>query len=102
MFNTITVQITEHLEYLNQTNALVSTSVAGTTLEGRDIVLVTISTEDAASSTKPVLFFDCNIHAREWIAGAVCLSLIDRVIEYFTEIFPLYRALARCSALLGA
>jgi len=78
-------EITEHLEYLNQTNALVSTSVAGTTLEGRDIVLVTISTEDAASSTKPVLFFDCNIHAREWIAGAVCLSLIDRLSSQYTS-----------------
>merc|ERR1711974_225829 len=34
----------------------------------------------------PVMFFDCGIHAREWISPAVCLYLIQK-IAYVFEVF---------------
>lgn len=66
-----------YLTDLAATNSLVSTKVGGTTLGGRDIVQVTISSDPSAG--RPVNFFDCNIHAREWIAGATCIWIIDQV-----------------------
>ncbi|XP_045029724.1 carboxypeptidase A1-like, partial [Daphnia magna] len=31
------------------------------------------------SANKPVHFFDCNIHAREWITAATCVWIIDQI-----------------------
>lgn len=66
-----------YLADLANTNPLVTTKVGGTTGEGREIVQVTISSDLAAN--KPVNFFDCNIHAREWITSATCIWIIDQV-----------------------
>ncbi len=62
---------------LDSTNPLVSTKVGGTTLEGRDIVQAIISSDLTAN--KPVQFFDCNMHAREWITAATCIWIVDQV-----------------------
>lgn len=66
-----------HLRELEASSNLVSSKVAGTTLEGREIVQVTISSDPTAN--KRVVFFDCNIHAREWITAATCLWIIDQL-----------------------
>lgn len=70
-------QIMAWLDDLVLTNRLVSKKVAGTTLEGRDIVQAIISSDLTAK--RPVQFFDCNIHAREWISAATCVWIIDHV-----------------------
>lgn len=62
---------------LANTNPIVSTKVGGTTAEGRDIVQLIISTH--LSANKRVEFFECNVHAREWITAATCIWIIDRV-----------------------
>lgn len=66
-----------YLYDLDNTNPLVSTKVGGTSGEGRDIVQLIISNDLTAN--KPVNFFDCDIHAREWITTATCIWMIDRV-----------------------
>jgi len=70
----------EVMAYLNDlaaTNPLVSTKVGGVTDEGRNIVQVTISS--GGSANKSVIFFDCNIHAREWVSGATCTWIVDQL-----------------------
>lgn len=66
-----------YLNDLASTNPIVSTKVGGVTAEGRDIVQLIISSD--LSANKPVEFFDCNIHAREWITAATCIWIIDQV-----------------------
>jgi len=54
-----------------------NTSIPGKTV-GHDIHLVTIGKDKA-----PILFFDCNIHAREWISSATCHYLIEKLADVF-------------------
>jgi hypothetical protein len=68
-----------YLAELANTKPLVSTKVGGTSEEGRDIVQAIISSD--LSANKPVHFFDCNIHAREWITAATCVWIIDQVYK---------------------
>ena len=64
---------------LASTNPLVSTKVGGTSHEGRAIVQAIISSDLTAN--KPVLFFDCDMHSREWITTATCVWIIDQVYQ---------------------
>jgi len=52
----------------------------GTTYEGRQINMVTVSLNPSAKSTKPAIFLECGIHAREWVSPATCLYAIDELI----------------------
>ncbi len=72
------LQIVAHLDDVVQENpALVSKETISTTLEGRAVVKVTISTDLAAN--KPIMFYECGIHAREWISPATCLWVMNEV-----------------------
>ncbi|XP_057372789.1 carboxypeptidase A1-like [Daphnia carinata] len=70
-------EIMAYLADLASTNPLVSTLVAGTSVEGREIIQMTISSDPSAN--KPIAWFDCNIHAREWITAATCVWIIDTI-----------------------
>lgn len=74
-----------YLADLASTNPLVSTKVGGTTDQGRDIVQAIISSD--LSANKPVNYFDCDIHAREWITTATCIWMIDQVYKYVGSSF---------------
>ena len=76
-----------YLSDLASTNPLVSTKVGGTSEEGRDIVQLIISSD--LNAHKPVHFFDCNIHAREWITGATCIWIIDQVYRHILQVILL-------------
>ena len=58
----------------------VNISSLGKTFEGRDLTLVTVTSrrEDQGddSAAKPIIFLNCGIHAREWIAPAVCVWMV--------------------------
>ena len=56
---------------------LVSKQTLATTLEGSDVVMATISTGN--SSSKPIMFYECGIHAREWISPATCMWIMNEV-----------------------
>jgi hypothetical protein len=77
-----------YLSDLASTNPLVSTKVGGTSEEGRDIVQLIISSD--LNANKPVHFFDCNIHAREWITGATCIWIIDQVYRLLGNTVTMY------------
>ena len=59
---------------------MVSVKSMGTTYEGRHINMVTVSLNPSAKSTKPAIFLECGIHAREWVSPATCLYAIDELI----------------------
>jgi len=50
-----------------------------TTYEKRDLRGLRIGSN--ASSDQPVFFFNCGIHAREWIAPATCVYIIHHLVE---------------------
>uniref|UniRef100_A0A915EJ68 Peptidase M14 carboxypeptidase A domain-containing protein n=1 Tax=Ditylenchus dipsaci TaxID=166011 RepID=A0A915EJ68_9BILA len=64
----------------------------GTTHEGRQIPLIKIGTSNAANAnSKPAIWIDGGIHAREWVSPASVLHFIDQlVLDYDTQ--PLMRS----------
>ncbi|CAD5210684.1 unnamed protein product [Bursaphelenchus okinawaensis] len=66
------------------------------TFEGRDLVGVKLSTPSSSTKPKPSIFIDAGIHAREWIAPAVALHLINTLVsdnektKWLTEEFDWY------------
>jgi murein tripeptide amidase MpaA len=53
--------------------------VIGHSHEGRPLYVVQI--EHPHTKNKPIVFIEAGAHAREWIAPAVALKLIDRLIH---------------------
>jgi hypothetical protein len=49
----------------------------GTSFENRPLKVLKIS---KSGETKPAIWFDSNIHAREWITSAVCLYVINELL----------------------
>lgn len=75
-------------------SSIASTFVLGQTFEGRDLKAIKIS---KSGETKPAIFLDSNIHAREWITSAVSTYLINELlnsndprIQSWTEDFDWY------------
>nr|XP_006637871.1 PREDICTED: carboxypeptidase B [Lepisosteus oculatus] len=60
---------------------LVSRSVIGTTYEGRKMHLLKLGRR--SSSTKPAIFMDCGIHAREWISPAFCQWFVKEAVSTY-------------------
>lgn len=52
----------------------------GRSYENRSLNLIRLSRGDDAES-KPTIFVDAGIHAREWIAPAVALYVINQLVE---------------------
>lgn len=60
----------------------VSYTSIGQSYEGRDIIGAHIK----AKENLPIVFFECGIHAREWISHATCLYIIDQLAtQYETD-----------------
>lgn len=59
---------------------VVTVETIGKSYENRDMNLVHISS-GPRSPSKPIIFVDAGIHAREWIAPAVALYLINQLVE---------------------
>ncbi|XP_061094905.1 carboxypeptidase B [Conger conger] len=60
---------------------LISTQVIGTTFEGRAMTVLKIGKQ--STSTKPSIFLDCGIHAREWISPAFCQWFVKEAVETY-------------------
>lgn len=59
---------------------LVTLSTIGQSYEGKDLIMLSIC-KGADGCTKPAIFIECGIHAREWIAPATCLYIIQELVE---------------------
>ena len=62
---------------------LVSTQIIGQTIEKRDIILATISTDVKNADLKPALLFTGTIHAREWIGNELAINFIEYLLNNF-------------------
>lgn len=51
----------------------------GTSLEGRELIFAKVSSNPNASN--PVILIDGGIHAREWIAPATVLYILQELVE---------------------
>ncbi|XP_036965184.1 carboxypeptidase O-like [Acanthopagrus latus] len=62
---------------------LISSAVYGNTTEGRDITLLKLGLKTSAVSEKKVIWMDCGIHAREWIAPAFCQWFVKEIANSY-------------------
>lgn len=76
-------EINTFLADLASTSPLVSTSVIGKTYENRDILAVRVG---SGGANKKIMYYDCVMHAREWVATATCLWMINELAtKYDTD-----------------
>jgi hypothetical protein len=68
---------------------LLSTRLLATTHEGRRIEAVVV--REPGPVTKPVIWIDCGIHAREWVSPPTCLHFIQRLVESLNSVDPQVR-----------
>uniref|UniRef100_A0A665VG26 Peptidase M14 domain-containing protein n=2 Tax=Echeneis naucrates TaxID=173247 RepID=A0A665VG26_ECHNA len=62
---------------------LVSSTVYGHTIEGRNISLLKLGLENSEGKEKKVIWVDCGIHAREWIAPAFCQWFVKEIVDSY-------------------
>ncbi len=60
---------------------LITLQNIGTTWEGREIVLATISINVEHADLKPALLFTGTVHAREWIGNELGVEFIDYILK---------------------
>lgn len=69
-------------------------STIGTTYEKRPIRLVKVTSGSDYNKTrggklrtgkKDIIFFDCGIHAREWVSQATCLWILEKLLHTYGE-----------------
>ncbi|XP_018529294.1 carboxypeptidase B [Lates calcarifer] len=61
--------------------SLISKQVIGNTYEGRPMTVLKLGKK--SSSTKPAIFMDCGIHAREWISPAFCQWFVKEALATY-------------------
>jgi len=65
-------------------SAIAQTESVGKSYENRDIKIIKIG-EGVADKTKPIIFIDSGIHAREWIGPAFTTYLVQELIDGYTS-----------------
>ena len=80
-------EIEERIKWLeNMYPDILSRCTLGTTYEGRKIEALVLRKD--SSLTRPVIWIDCGVHAREHITIPVCLRALDKLLESFKFIDP--------------
>ena len=69
-------EINAFLKNIEIKNSYARVYLPGKSFESRDIPVLQLDT----GKTKRSIWFDCGIHAREWISISTCVWIIDRVI----------------------
>ncbi|KAJ8728569.1 hypothetical protein PYW07_006265 [Mythimna separata] len=78
--------INDYIDYIGKTHPEVATVVnAANSFEGRPIKYVKISTTNFEDESKPVIFIDGGIHAREWISPPTVTWAIHKLVEDLTK-----------------
>ncbi|XP_075982295.1 carboxypeptidase B-like [Anticarsia gemmatalis] len=78
--------IENYIDYIGRTYPNVATVVEpAKSFEGRTIKYVKISTTNFQDTSKPVIFIDGGIHAREWISIPPVTWAIHKLVEDVTE-----------------
>ncbi|XP_067459260.1 carboxypeptidase O-like [Thunnus thynnus] len=77
-------EIYRWMEDVKQRNPeLISSTVYGHTYEGRNITLLKLGLENPKGKEKKVIWVDCGIHAREWIAPAFCQWFVKEIVQSY-------------------
>lgn len=80
-------------DYLTELDALVAdcpsgftctTTNIGTTYEGRDLRVLRVAKNGVDPNSRFNIWFDSMMHAREWLAGATLMKVIDRLIRQYS------------------
>ncbi|XP_043516113.1 carboxypeptidase B-like [Frieseomelitta varia] len=72
-------EVNEYLTYLTQTYKNIASLITiGNSYEKRSMKVLKLSTGGA---NKPAIFIDAGIHAREWIAPATALYMVDLMLQ---------------------
>lgn len=71
----------KHIEELNP--ELISSAVYGHTFEGRNITFMKLGLKNPEGREKKVIWMDCGIHAREWIAPAFCQWFVKEIVQSY-------------------
>ncbi|KOX71560.1 Carboxypeptidase B [Melipona quadrifasciata] len=72
-------EVNEYLTYLTQAYKNIASLITiGNSYEGRTMKVLKLST---GGSNKPAIFIDAGIHAREWIAPAAALYMVDLMLQ---------------------
>ncbi|XP_076302722.1 carboxypeptidase B-like [Lasioglossum baleicum] len=72
-------EVNDYLNYVTRTYSDVASLInIGNSYEGRAMKVLKLST---GGKNKPAIFIDAGIHAREWIAPATALYIVDQIVE---------------------
>lgn len=89
-YSTTPLRFERYLKYSEFSNALkqyarkydhVTYWSIGRSYEGRNIIAAHIKTKE----NLPIVFLECGIHAREWIAPSACLYIIDQLATQYDK-----------------
>eukprot|EP00486_Rosalina_sp_Unknown_P003052 CAMPEP_0201577604 /NCGR_PEP_ID=MMETSP0190_2-20130828/24051_1 /ASSEMBLY_ACC=CAM_ASM_000263 /TAXON_ID=37353 /ORGANISM="Rosalina sp." /LENGTH=342 /DNA_ID=CAMNT_0048009795 /DNA_START=275 /DNA_END=1303 /DNA_ORIENTATION=+ len=70
------------LEFLEANSNIASISTLGTTVQGRSIPIITLST---GGDSKPGFYIQAELHAREWLANAATMWIMNQLGEDYQE-----------------
>ncbi|XP_072300181.1 carboxypeptidase O-like [Eucyclogobius newberryi] len=78
------VEIYDWMLDMEQLNPeLISSTVYGQTIEGRNITLMKLGLKNPEEREKRAIWMDCGIHAREWIAPAFCQWFVKEMVRSY-------------------
>jgi len=69
------------MKVINQTSGMVALNKLGKSHENRDLYIMQIQARRQV--TKPLIFINCGMHAREWVSPATCMYIIDQVVSLY-------------------
>merc|ERR1719228_92838 len=74
-------KIQSWIQSISSSSDLISKQTIGNSYEGRPMTVLKIG--KASGSTKPAIFLDCGIHAREWISTAFCRWFVKEAVSTY-------------------
>jgi len=75
-------EINEYISYLTENyQNITSSEIIGRTHEGRPIQAVKISQHGQVDGSRPIIFIDAGIHAREWITHMSAIYILHNLVE---------------------
>jgi hypothetical protein len=72
-------KIFSFIELLHSTYPEISYESIGRSSEGRELRVIKIQTKDS-NRTKPIVFIDAGVHAREWISVTTALYIANKLV----------------------
>ncbi|CAL1582689.1 unnamed protein product [Knipowitschia caucasica] len=77
-------EIYEWMQDMEEMNPeLISSTVYGQTFERKNITLMKLGLKNPEGREKRVIWMDCGIHAREWIAPAFCQWFVKEIVQSY-------------------